>query len=197
MRILGVIILFLFTAALTITGGFALVMWFAGISAAAGLVATGCIMALIVLGSAIAIAYFKPGVDPFEGMEFELGLKHKPDLAVPATEDAAEWTGPITKGGTKTERRLVGLLRSQGRLLTRRASRARHRRAEAGVQVTPPPAPAATEPQEVRLPVPPPVTVTESEPPATITEPEPGSLFSDDTDWFKYRDLANLLEVQS
>jgi len=105
-------------------------------------------------------------------------------------DEAEEHLKPLRTGGTRIERRMRGVLRGQGRLL-RSASRARHRRARAGVQTGPPP---PAEPGTAHMPVPPPVTVTESEPPATITEPGPDPRLDydpDSTTWMTaIRDLG-------
>jgi len=110
-------------------------------------------------------------------------------------DGAEEHLKPLRTGGTRTERRLRGVLRGQGRLL-RSASRARHRRARAGVQTGSPP---AAEPGTAHMPVPPPVTVTESEPPTAITEPAPDPRLDynpDSTTWMTaIQDLG--LEVRA
>ena len=202
MKILSVIVTFLACCTLAVVGGFSAVMWFAGISDGAGLVAICCVALLIVLAIGTLVAEGRrPGADPWAGTELDRG---------PVTEDPAEWTAPITRGGTRVGRRMWAKFREQGRL-TRTASVARHRRTEAGVQVAPPEPSAPPEP--VRLPLPPPVTIPDVLPPAASTEPvlpalpegepvaadvqdgEPAPLFPDDTGWLAYKDLADLLEV--
>jgi hypothetical protein len=179
--------------------------------------AGGCVLALGA-GGLITWHLMESGCDPWAGEPFEGGPQYKRDLEVPATEEAAEWTGPLHKGGNRTVRRIRDTLASRGALLpltARKLAAWKKAGKEPAGQRHALPDPSLERLERLartdEIPAAPPtptrpvivaherkaIASPPQMPPPLDADSNPGTTYTDDTSWRDYAGLAELLAAEA